>query len=124
MRGDYAFGAGVTRLESGKITRLRTIPPADYGKREMTDYSYWVGSLMFYGLYRVVGHDVFCRIIGDYYRRHEAGSGSSSAFVQVANSVSSRDLTAFFDAWLFSTQWGTLVSGAKQPAGLYERYRR
>ena len=102
---------------------LRTVPLVDYGKQGMTGYSYSVGSVMFYGLYRLVGHDVFRRIVGEYYRRHEAG-GSSAGLVDVANGVSPIDLTAFFDAWLFSTQWGAIVSGAKQPAELYQRYRR
>ena len=90
----------------------------------MTGYSYSVGSLMFFGLDRLVGHDVFRRIVGEYYRRHEAGGGSSAGFVQVAKDASPIDLTAFFDDWLFSPRWGTVVAGAKQPADLYERYRR
>ena len=117
----------VARWLAGRLAKdsaLRTVPLADYGKREMTGYSYSVGSLMFYGLYRVVGHDVFRRIVGEYYRRHQTGGGSSAGFVQVAKDVSPMDLTAFFDDWLFSPRWGTVVTGAKQPADLYERYRR
>jgi aminopeptidase N len=62
--------------------------------------------------------------VGEYYRRHQAGGGSSAAFVQVAKDVSSIDLTAFFDEWLFSSRWGTVVSAAKRPSDLYERHRR
>jgi aminopeptidase N len=117
----------VARWLAGRLARdsaLRTVPPADYGKRSMTGYSYSVGSLMFFGLYRVVGHDAFRQIVGEYYRRHQAGGGSSAAFVQVAKDVSSIDLTAFFDEWLFSSRWGTVVSAAKRPSDLYERHRR
>jgi aminopeptidase N len=117
----------VARWLAGRLARdsaLRTVPPADYGKRSMTGYSYSVGSLMFFGLYRVVGHDAFRHIVGEYYRRHQAGGGSSAAFVQVAKDVSSIDLTAFFDEWLFSSRWGTVVSAAKRPSDLYERHRR
>lgn len=117
----------ITRWLAGRVARdsaLRAVPPADYGTRRMTGYSYSVGSLMFYGLYRVVGHDVFCRIIGEYYRRHEAGGGSSAAFVRVAKDVSAMDLTVFFDDWLFSARWNAVVSAARQPADLHERYRR
>lgn len=103
---------------------LRTTPMADYGKRELTGYSYWVGSLMFYGLYRVVGHEAFCRIVAEYYRRYEAGGGSSAAFVRTAQEVSKVDLTTFFNDWLFSTRWGAVVAEAKQPADLFTRYRR
>ncbi|MBI4885851.1 MAG: hypothetical protein HY824_02050 [Acidobacteria bacterium] len=117
----------VARWLAGRVPRdsaLRTVPPADYGKRAMTGHSYWVGSLMFYGLYRLVGHDVFRRIIGEYYRRHEAGGGSSADFVQVAKEVSATDLTAFFDEWLFSTRWNARVLEARHPADLYQRSRR
>jgi hypothetical protein len=116
----------VARWLAGRFAEdsaLRTVPMAEYGELEMTGYSYWVGSLMFYGLHRLVGHDVFRRIVGEYYRRHEAGGGSTERFVRVANDVSPIDLTAFFDEWLFSTRWGAVVSRAKQPAELYERYR-
>jgi hypothetical protein len=102
---------------------LRSTPMADFGKREMTGYSYWVGSVMFHGLYRVVGHEKFGRIIGEYYRRYEAGGGSSVAFVRTAQEVSKMDLTAFFNDWLFTTRWGAVVANAKQPADLYQRYR-
>lgn len=103
---------------------LRATPMADFGKREMTGYSYWVGSLMFYGLYRIAGHEEFCRIIGEYYRRYEAGGGSSAAFVRTASEVTRMDLTAFFNDWLFSSRWGAVVAEAKQPADLFQRYRR
>ena len=101
---------------------LRSTPMADFGKREMTGYSYWVGSVMFHGLYRVVGHESFSRIIGAYYRRYEAGGGSSAAFVRTAQEVSKMDLTAFFNDWLFTSRWGAVVSNAKQPADLFQRY--
>ena len=77
---------------------------------------------MFHGLYRVVGHESFSRIIGAYYRRYEAGGGSSAAFVRTAQEVSKMDLTAFFNDWLFTSRWGAVVSNAKQPADLFQRY--
>lgn len=116
----------IARWLAGRVEQdsaLRTVPPADYGKRRMTDYSYSVGSLMFYGLYRTVGHDVFCRIIGEYYRRHEAGGGGTASLVTVAREISPVDLTTFFDDWLFTPRWSVFVSPATRPADLYGRYR-
>ncbi len=103
---------------------LRSTPMTDYGRREMTGYSYWVGSLMFYALYRTVGHEVFCRIVGEYYRRYRAGGGSSAALVRTAEEVGSADLTAFFGDWLQTTRWTGVVTGAKAPEDLVRRYRR
>jgi hypothetical protein len=103
---------------------LRTVAPVDYGKREMTGYSYWVGSVMFYGLYRLVGHDVFRRIIGDYYRAHGANGGNTADFVRLAKELSPVDLDSYFADWLYSARWVTVVSSAQSPRDLYARYHR
>ena len=103
---------------------LRTVAPSDYGTREMTGFSYWVGALMFYGLYRLVGHETFCRIIGEYYRRYAGGGGSSAGFVRVGKAMSPIDLTSYFDDWLFSARWSRIVQDARQPSDLFARYRR
>lgn len=109
--------AGRLRGDSG----LSSVPPADYGKREMTGYAYTVGSLMFYSLYRVLGHDTFIRLIGDYYRAHGASTGSTDDFVRLAKSLSPVDLTALFGDWLYSTRWSEMVRGAKSPQDLYKK---
>ena len=103
---------------------LRTVAPVDYGKREMTGYSYWVGSVMFYGLYRLVGHDVFRRIVGDYYRAHGASGGNTADFVQLAKQLSPVDLDSYFADWLYSARWVAVVSSAQSPRDLYARYQR
>ncbi|MBV6523113.1 MAG: hypothetical protein MNPFHGCM_03280 [Gemmatimonadaceae bacterium] len=117
----------VSRWLAGRVATdgaLRTVPPNEYGTREMTGFSYWVGALMFYGLYRIVGHETFCRIIGEYYRRYATGGGGSAALVRVSNDVSPVDLTRYFDDWLFSPKWSRVVANAKRPEDLYAQYRR
>ena len=103
---------------------LRTVAPVDYGKREMTGYSYSVGSVMFYGLYRLVGHDVFRRIIGDYYRAHGSKGGNTADFVRIAKQLSPVDLDRYFADWLYSARWVDIVSSAESPRDLYARYHR
>ncbi|MCR4341582.1 MAG: hypothetical protein NUW01_17035 [Gemmatimonadaceae bacterium] len=114
------------RWLSGRVqadSSLHTVPPADYGARNMTDWSYSVGSLMFYSLYRLVGHDAFSRIIGNFYRQY-AGTGANTAdFVRLAKQTSRTDLTAFFDDWLYSTRWTEVVSSAETSRDLYARYQ-
>jgi hypothetical protein len=102
---------------------LRTVPPVEFGKREMTDYSYSVGSLMFYALYRLVGHDAFRGLIGQYYRSYRSGGGRTADFVALAKARSPVDLQRFFEDWLYSTRWTAVVARARVPADLYAPYR-
>lgn len=108
------------RLRTDSILRL--VPPIDYGKRDATGYSYSVGNLMFFALYRIVGHDTFCRIIGDYYRSFVERSGGTRDFVRLARSLSRVDLTIFFDDWLYTTRWTALVTAAGAASDLYTKY--
>jgi hypothetical protein len=135
VTGDSLAGTATTDSSAMRVARwlagrvatdsaLRTVAPSDYGAREMTGFSYWVGALTFYGLYRLVGHETFCRIIGEYYRRYAEGGGSTAAFVRVVNELSPIDLTSYVDDWLFSSRWSRIVQDARQPADLYVRYRR
>jgi aminopeptidase N len=102
---------------------LRDVPPVDFGKREITGYAYSVGNLMFFALYRLVGHEAFCRIIGEFYRTYAATAGGTADFIKVAGSNTHVDLTRFFDDWLFSTRWTNIVATASKPADLFARYQ-
>jgi hypothetical protein len=103
---------------------LRSVAPVDYGKREMTGYSYSVGSVMFYGLYRLVGHDVFRGIIGDYYRAYVATGGTTADFVRIAKQRSPVDLDRYFADWLYSARWVDVVASAQSARDLYAGYHR
>jgi hypothetical protein len=108
------------RLEADSA--LRTVPPAAYGANNMTDWSYSVGSLMFFNLYRLVGHETFGRIVGGYYRKYARTGASTADFVRFAKQQSRVDLTAFFDEWLYSTRWTGVVLSAQSARDLYQRY--
>ena len=109
---------------AGSEPRLKSIPMIDYGKEEMTGYSYSAGMLMFYALHRLVGQESFNAIIGGYYRKYLATGASTAQFVSHAQTTAGRDLAPFFNDWLYSTRWyGILASGSKVQ-GLADRYRR
>lgn len=110
--------AGRARADSN----LRTVPLAQYGVRDMTGMSYWVGSVMFYSLYRLVGHDDFCKIIGEHYRMYSKGGGSTADFVKVAKRVTPIDLTGFWNDWMYTTHWTEVVASAQTTFDLYGRY--
>lgn len=101
----------------------RRVPLSEYGKAQMTDWSYVLGDVMFATLYDLVGQDEFNRIVGGYYRRFASG-GTTRDFIDLATHTSIRNLTPFFDDWLMTTRWTSLVADARTPADLVEHYRK
>lgn len=110
-----------SRLRTDSV--LRSVPPLEYGKRDVTGYSYSVGNLMFFALYRLVGHDTFRRIVGDYYRSFATQGGGTADLVRLARSAAAVDLTKFFDDWLYSTGWTSVVVGATTSRDLFAKYQ-
>jgi aminopeptidase N len=102
---------------------VRTVPFIDYGRRYMTDRSYTLGDAMFATLYDLVGEKEFNQIVGGYYQKFATG-GTTRDFVAFAKQNSSVDLSAFFDDWMFTTRWTSLVANASSMAELAEHYRR
>ena len=102
---------------------LRTVPPVEYGRHDATGYSYQVGALMFYALYRAAGHEAFARIMGEYYRRHGIAGGSTADFVAVATRESPVRLDRLFADWLYTTRWTEVVSRTTVADDLVSPYR-
>lgn len=102
--------------------RLTKVRMADYGQMGMTDYSYNVGALMFYTMYRLMGHQAFTHLIGAYYQRYEAAGGSSDDFVRLAKQLSPVSLNRVFGDWLYSTRWTEIIASTPGHA-LPDRYR-
>ena len=102
--------------------RLRDVAPIDYGKYDMTDYSYSVGAVMFYVMYRVTGHDAFTRLVRVYYDTHAQTGGNTSEFMTIAKQLSPVPLGELFGDWLQSARWTDViaVTDARQ---LVDRYR-
>jgi hypothetical protein len=110
------------KTRAGSDSLLRTVPPAEYGRRALTDYSYSVGDVMFAALYDLVGEEQFKAIVGGYYQKYAAG-GSTRELVAFAKATSSRSLDAFFDDWLFTTRWVEVIRGASSIADVADHYR-
>lgn len=98
------------------------VPFIDYGSAKMTDWSYVVGDLMFATLYDLIGPAELDKIVGGYYQRFATG-GTTREFIQFATNVSRHELKPFFDDWMLTTRWTTLVARAKTPAELVGYYR-
>lgn len=90
---------------------VRTVSFIDYGKREITGRSYTVGDIMFSTLYDLLGEAEFNKIVGGYYQQF-ANGGTTRDFVDFAKKNSARDLSNFFDDWMYSTHWTAVVANA------------
>ena len=66
--------------------------------------SYIGGALVLYALKVEVGEEAFYRVLQTYTDRYKFGNADTDEFMAVAEEVSGRDLSAFFEAWLFSPQ--------------------
>ena len=101
---------------------LRTVPVIDYGRRDATGWSYTVGNFMFATLHALVGDAEFNKMVGGYYQKYATG-GTTRDFVAFAKQTSARDLSGFFDDWMFTTRWVQLVATATSVEELAGRYR-
>jgi aminopeptidase N len=63
---------------------------------------YQRGPFVLHGLRREVGDDVFFRLLTGWIETNENGNVSTAAFVAYASKCAGRELTPFFDAWLFA----------------------
>ena len=66
---------------------------------------------MFGTLYDVVGEAQFNAIVGGYYQKFGSG-GTTRDLVEFARRTSSRDLTVFFNDWMFTTNWTRRLANA------------
>lgn len=108
--------------------QLTRVPLIDYGRAQMTDYSYSVGALLFHLLYGAVGPERFRAIVGGYSRQYAASGGSTRdlaayAIRTAAAGTAPVDLAPLFDDWVFTTGWWPAIRGGATYADLVRRYQ-
>ncbi len=116
----------VAKWLRGQVTRdtlLARVPPVDYGRGGITNYSYSVGLLMFYGFFRLVGADAFRATIRDYCARYHATGGSTAQLVEAARRATPIDLTEYWQDWLFTAAWRERLAKYGTFAEVIESYR-
>jgi aminopeptidase N len=59
------------------------------------------GGLTLHALRLEVGDQVFFSILKTYFERYKGGNAATADFIAVANEISEKDLTQFFDGWLY-----------------------
>jgi aminopeptidase N len=64
---------------------------------------YW-GALGLHALRLEVGDEVFFQILKTYHEQYKGRNAATSDFIAVAEDLSGKDLTSFFDSWLYSEE--------------------
>jgi aminopeptidase N len=101
---------------------LQTIPIKDYGVRDMTEYSYTLGMVMFAVLYNKVGEKDYNKMIGSFYKKYHAAGATLDDFTRHFSSAASVNLDRFFDEWIYTTKAISHIMDGKTYTDLLELY--
>jgi aminopeptidase N len=81
-----------------------TQAPGDPGPAELFGEAVYVrGGMTVYALRKTIGDAAFTRLIAEWTTKYKNGNGTTEEFIKTAESVSGRDLSGFFQAWLNGT---------------------
>jgi aminopeptidase N len=103
--------------------QLTRVPLIDYGKEQMTDYSYSEGALFFHLLYGVVGPERFRAIIGGFSSQYATTGASTRDLTAFASRTAPMDLNSLFDDWVYTTGWWPAIKNGATYAELVGRYQ-
>jgi aminopeptidase N len=112
------------RAQFTEHTEYQTVPIKDYGIRDMTDFSYSLGMVVFACLYDLISPDPFNRVIGTYYTAHHATGGTVDMFIEHCEELAPVDLNPFFKDWFYTTKGIGLVMEGKSYEELAEYYKK
>ena len=110
--------------DASVVPVLRGTPFAQYGRADLTDYSYRVGMLMFAALDAIVGPAILDAGVRGHVQAHLAGGGTTQQLVEsLTQAAAPADLGGFFRDWMFTTGWVDRVCSARSFADAVETWR-
>ncbi len=115
--------AAFLRGKLGADPRLGRVPMRDYGKEDMTDYSYTVGGLLFYLLHQTVGDETFDAILRGFIAESRERGGRASDLAARAALLGGDGARRLFREWFETTAWTDLISRSASVEELVPRYR-
>ena len=99
--GQALLDNGYTAQEARQII-ARYGAPGDPPANDLFNWSVYIrGGLLLHALRVALGDAVFFDVLQSYFEQYRYQSATTEDFIAVAENVSGRDLTAFFDAWLY-----------------------
>jgi hypothetical protein len=111
------------RTQFTEHKEYRVIPVKDYGVRNMTDFSYTLGMVVFAVFYDLTGPDLFNRMIGTYYSGHHASGGTVDTFIEHCEKLAPVDLRPFFEDWIYTAEGIGQIMEGKSFGDLVKYYK-
>jgi hypothetical protein len=87
----------------------QNIPIKDYGIRDMTDYSYTLGMVVFAAYYNLIGQDHFNRMLESFHSTYSTNGATLDEFINHCKKAAPLDLEKFFNDWIYSANGIKLV---------------
>jgi hypothetical protein len=92
------------KLKCRENPRLLEVPMIDYGREQLTDYSYTYGMLFFYVLSKMAGQEAMLQAVGSIYQNFCQTGATARQFLEHLQTPLGLNLEAFYQSWVFSTE--------------------
>jgi len=102
--------------------RLLEVPMIDYGREQLTDYSYTYGMLFFYVLSKMAGQEALLQAVGSIYQSLYQTGATARQFLEHLQTRLDLSLEAFYQSWVFSTEAIHDVCGLSSLEDLVRKY--
>ncbi len=128
FKGDSAFQKHMEGLRERWIQRATKdrknfdTPIAEYGKQELGQNSYTKGAWSLYVLHQLVGEEKFRQIIRTLLAEFTDKPADFKDFQDVAEKVSRKNLTKFFDEWIYGSRSSQLLVNKEPINAITNRY--
>ncbi len=100
------------RLKSNleRTPELLNIPFIEFGNKQLTDYSYTHGMIMFSVLYYWLGETKFNEVIKEFYQNHYKTGATTLDFTTIWEKYAqNKNLKKFFNDWMYGTKYTEFV---------------
>ncbi|MEZ5358029.1 MAG: M1 family aminopeptidase [Candidatus Zixiibacteriota bacterium] len=122
---DSTISRTMARLKSSFESKpANRVPMIDYGKQQITGYSYLVGRVFFYLLYETVGHDDFVKAYGSFFQQYAESETTTEEFYRYFNAQTKTDVGRLFEEWMYGTEYIDLIVNETPTADILARYKR
>ena len=106
LRGRDALDRWVRNIYAYVIENRQSMtPPGEPTANRLFNAGvYYWGALGLHALRLEVGDETFFEILKTYHERYKGGNARTADFIAVAEEVSEKELSEFFDSWLYSKE--------------------